>query len=166
MLDNAPEGSFWFVLGITPSRHYLKITNILIVYKSVQILLQGCKLGVRVMLSIPSPQASASKHNTRISSRASRRCRSRTTCGTSAPTPSATHTCASRPLSAQVRYQEERRRTITHEPPMLPSCEKALINASATARFEGGRAIELLTHVKKIMKPAYDCAIKNLGGHT
>jgi hypothetical protein len=45
---------------------------------------------------------------------------------------------------------------------MFPSCENALINASATARFDGGRAKVLDVHVRKQMKPAYDCAIKKL----
>jgi hypothetical protein len=45
---------------------------------------------------------------------------------------------------------------------MLPSCENALINASATARFDGGRAKVLDVHVKKQMNPAYDCAIRKL----
>jgi hypothetical protein len=50
----------------------------------------------------------------------------------------------------------------THEPAMLPSCENALTNASATARFDGGRAKVLEVHAKKQMKPAYDCAIRKL----
>lgn len=50
----------------------------------------------------------------------------------------------------------------THEPAMLPSCENALTNASATARFDGGRAKVLDVHVKKQMNPAYDCAIRKL----
>lgn len=50
----------------------------------------------------------------------------------------------------------------TYDPAIFPNCEKALIQASATARFDGGRGIELLIHVKKTMNPAYDCAIKNL----
>ena len=45
---------------------------------------------------------------------------------------------------------------------MLPSCENALTNASATARFDGGRAKVLDVHVKKHMNPAYDCAIRKL----
>ena len=52
----------------------------------------------------------------------------------------------------------------THEPAMFPSCENALMNARATARLEGGRAMELLTHARKMMKPAYDCAMRNLWG--
>lgn len=50
----------------------------------------------------------------------------------------------------------------TYEPAMLPSCENALTNASATARFDGGRAKVLDVHVKKQTNPAYDCAIKKL----
>ena len=50
----------------------------------------------------------------------------------------------------------------THEPAMLPSCENALTNASATARFDGGRAKVLDVHAKKQTKPAYDCAIRKL----
>lgn len=45
---------------------------------------------------------------------------------------------------------------------MFPNCENALINASATARFDGVRAKVLDVQVKKQMKPEYDCAIKKL----
>ena len=55
-------------------------------------------------------------------------------------------------------------KSTTHDPAMFPSCENALMNASATARLEGGRAMELLTQARKIMKPAYDCAMRNLWG--
>ena len=50
----------------------------------------------------------------------------------------------------------------THEPTMFPNCENALINASATARLDGGRANVLDVQVRKQTKPAYDCAIKKL----
>ena len=40
------------------------------------------------------------------------------------------------------------------------------MNASATARFDGGRAMELLIQVRKMMKPAYDWAMRNLREHT
>ena len=50
----------------------------------------------------------------------------------------------------------------THEPAMLPNCENALINASATAHLDGGRANVLDDQVRKQAKPAYDCAIKKL----
>ena len=36
---------------------------------------------------------------------------------------------------------------MTHEPAMLPVCEIALMRATATARFDGGRGNELLIHV-------------------
>ena len=42
----------------------------------------------------------------------------------------------------------------THEAAILPSCENALIDASATARFDGGRANVFDVQVKKQMKPA------------
>jgi hypothetical protein len=45
---------------------------------------------------------------------------------------------------------------------MFPNCENALINASATARLDGGRANVLDVQVRKHTKPAYDCAIKKL----
>jgi hypothetical protein len=45
---------------------------------------------------------------------------------------------------------------------MFPSCEIALTNASATARFDGGRAKVLDIQVNKQTNPAYDCAIKKL----
>jgi hypothetical protein len=45
---------------------------------------------------------------------------------------------------------------------MLPTCENALINASATARLDGGRANVLGVQGRKQAKPAYDCAIKKL----
>jgi hypothetical protein len=45
---------------------------------------------------------------------------------------------------------------------MFPNCENALIAAKATARFEGGRDIELDTQARKVMNAAYDCAIRNL----
>jgi len=38
------------------------------------------------------------------------------------------------------------------------------MNASATARFEGGLGIDVEIHAKNTMKPAYDCAAKNLMG--
>jgi len=44
---------------------------------------------------------------------------------------------------------------------MFPNCENALINASATARLDGGRANVLDVQVRKQTKPAYDCAIKD-----
>jgi hypothetical protein len=50
----------------------------------------------------------------------------------------------------------------THEPAKFPNCENELINASATARFDGGRARMLDVQAKKQMKPEYDCAIMNL----
>ena len=50
----------------------------------------------------------------------------------------------------------------THEPAMFPNCENALINASTTARLDGGRANVLDVQVRKQTKPAYDCAIKKL----
>ena len=57
--------------------------------------------------------------------------------------------------SAPARAEQIRgERECTHEPATFPSCENALINASATARFEGGRAMVLLTHARKMMKPA------------
>ena len=45
---------------------------------------------------------------------------------------------------------------------MLPKCENALINASATARLDGGRANVLGVQARKQEKPAYDCDIKKL----
>lgn len=50
----------------------------------------------------------------------------------------------------------------THEPAMFPNCENALINASATARLDGGRANVLDVQVRKQTQPANDCAIKKL----
>ena len=50
----------------------------------------------------------------------------------------------------------------TYEPAIFPSCEKAFIRASATARLEGGRAKVLLTHAYITTNPAYDWAIKKL----
>lgn len=50
----------------------------------------------------------------------------------------------------------------THDPATFPICEKALTSATATARLDGGRGNELLTHVYMTTKPAYCCAIKNL----
>ena len=50
----------------------------------------------------------------------------------------------------------------THEPATFPNCENALINASATARFDGERAKMLDVQAKKQMKLEYDCAIKKL----
>lgn len=47
----------------------------------------------------------------------------------------------------------------TYEPAMFPSWEKALMKASATARFAGGRGIELETQDRRTMRPAYACAI-------
>lgn len=41
----------------------------------------------------------------------------------------------------------------TYEPAMLPSCEKALMKAMATARFAGGRGRELEHQAKKVTKP-------------
>jgi hypothetical protein len=38
------------------------------------------------------------------------------------------------------------------------------MNASATARLEGGLAIELLTQARKTTNPPYDWAIKKLIG--
>ncbi len=55
-----------------------------------------------------------------------------------------------------------RRTRATHEPARFPNCENALINASATARFDGGRAKMLDVQAQKQMKPEYDCAIKKL----
>ena len=52
----------------------------------------------------------------------------------------------------------------TYEPAIFPSCEKAFIRASATARLEGGRAKVLLTHAYITTNPAYDWAIKKLLG--
>lgn len=43
----------------------------------------------------------------------------------------------------------------THDPATLPSCERAFTSATATARLEGGRGNELLTHVYMTTKPAY-----------
>jgi hypothetical protein len=57
-------------------------------------------------------------------------------------------------------YREEKHLTIrervkvTHDPATFPSWENALIVARATARLEGGRGIELLTHARKVMKAA------------
>jgi hypothetical protein len=34
----------------------------------------------------------------------------------------------------------------SHDPARFPSCDKALMNANATARFEGGRLMVLLIH--------------------
>lgn len=45
---------------------------------------------------------------------------------------------------------------------MFPSCEKQLTKASATARFAGGRGIELLTHAIMTTYPLNVNAIKKL----
>lgn len=50
----------------------------------------------------------------------------------------------------------------TYDPAMLPSWLNALMTAIATARFAGGRGIELLNQARKVMKAAYDCAMRNL----
>jgi hypothetical protein len=42
----------------------------------------------------------------------------------------------------------------TYEPAMFPSWENALIVARATARLEGGRGIEPLTHARKVINAA------------
>lgn len=42
----------------------------------------------------------------------------------------------------------------TYDPATFPSCEKALIKASATARLAGGRGMELDTQDSKTMSPA------------
>jgi hypothetical protein len=50
----------------------------------------------------------------------------------------------------------------THEPAIFPKVENALMNARATARFDGGWEVELLIQVRNIINPARDCAIRNL----
>lgn len=42
----------------------------------------------------------------------------------------------------------------TYDPAILPSCEKALMNARATARLAGGRGIELETQESRTTSPA------------
>jgi len=42
----------------------------------------------------------------------------------------------------------------THDPATFPSEEMELIRARATARFEGGLAMELLAHARKEVNPA------------
>jgi len=63
------------------------------------------------------------------------------------------------PKAVNVRQQTTHE---THELATFPNCENALINASATARFDGGRAKMLDVQAKKHMKPEYDCAIRKL----
>ena len=53
-------------------------------------------------------------------------------------------------------------KSFTYDPAMLPSCEKQLTKASATARFAGGRGIELLTQVRIMTYPLKLNAIKKL----
>jgi len=45
---------------------------------------------------------------------------------------------------------------------MFPNCETQFIIASATALFAGDWETEELAQARKQMKPAYDCAIRNL----
>lgn len=52
--------------------------------------------------------------------------------------------------------------TQTYDPTILPLCEVALINASATARLAGGLETVDDIHARKQMKPALLCAIRNL----
>ncbi len=66
-------------------------------------------------------------------------------------------------IAYEDRYEGPHANGQIYEPMMLPNCEKALIHARATARFDGGREIVLLIHATQITRPAYDWAIKNLG---
>lgn len=76
------------------------------------------------------------------------RCRLHTISHRKDPKRTAKHSCE------DVRPSRDQCSGITHEPITLPSDENELMKASATARLEGGRGMELLTQAQKTMKPA------------
>jgi hypothetical protein len=50
----------------------------------------------------------------------------------------------------------------TYDPITFPIWDTELTTANATALFAGGCDIELDTHARKVMKAAYDWAMRNL----
>lgn len=53
-----------------------------------------------------------------------------------------------------MRYLEGRQIENTHEPAIFPDDPNALMNARATARFNGGWGIELLIHANNMINAA------------
>jgi hypothetical protein len=61
-----------------------------------------------------------------------------------------------------MKFQRSKQNQNTHEPSTFPNDELALMNARATARFDGEWGIELLTQANNMIYAVKDWAIRNL----